>query len=200
MLLALLGLNKALSVQVIGAAKPKKFSWKEFGEYLANDAALWARQDMATMRHRKNTELYTKFLNQTVGLSMLSTAFYLWSAHSTMSKILAKADEKDLDAFLDGYRSALSQLKSKDGKRVLYKEKHISFITNYFEFLRKQARFKQFDLGKTFTESVYKFYKIKRINDPILQEEKDHFAQHMMTRCADHNKSLHRRLSIKTLK
>lgn len=200
MLLALLGLNKALSIQIMGAAKPKKYSWKEFGEYLANDAALWSRQDMATMRHRKNTELYTKFLNQTVGLSMLSTAFYLWSAYNTMSKLIVKADEKDQEAFLEGFRAALSQLKSKDGKRTLYKAKHITFITNYFEFLRKQSRFKQFDLGKTYIESVYKFYKIKRINDPILQEEKDHFAQHIMTRCAEHNKSLHRRLSIKLLK
>lgn len=192
--------KRDLLIHIAGAERPKKYKWQEFGAYLAKEAFLASQEDIRAMKTGRRTEVLPKFLNNPIGVRMLSTAFYLWSNYKAISPILRKGEEdKNREALFMGFEDGLKQLTPPNSKKPIFNKKHIEFIIRYYKFLINQTGEKQFDPGATYAQSMYKFYKLPVGNDPILLQEKGDKAQYMMKRLTETNARLNRKLTIRTL-
>ena len=198
--MGLLPFKNDLLVYIAGAEKPKKFTWKEFGVYLAKEAFLASQEDVRLMKTETSREIFTKFINNPIGIRMLSTAYFLWGNYKAISPMMRKGDEdKNRSAFFDGYQEGLSLLKSPGSGNPVFSEKHIEFITRYYRFLIQKTQERQFNPGATYALSLYKFYKLSIKNDPVILQERSLNASYMNKRLIDCNTRMSRKLTIKVL-
>lgn len=197
--MGLLSFRSDLQVYISGADKPRKFTWKAFGEYLANEAFFASQEDLRAMKQNPNSEIFPKFLNNPIGVRMLSTAYYLWSNYKAISPLLKKSKaDKNKENFFLGYAEGLKKLKDSK-KNQVFTDKHISFITRYYRFLIQKTQEKSFNPGSSYTQSMYKFYKLTLENDPVIIQERTMKSQYMNKRLIDFNKRLNRKFTIRVL-
>lgn len=198
--MGLLPFKNDLLVYIAGADKPKKYTWKEFGKYLAKESFLSSQDDIRAMRENRNSEIFTKFVNNPIGVRMLSTAFFLWSNYKAISPLMRKGnEEKNRQEFFLGYKLGLAKLDSGQKQKNVFVSKHIDFMTRYYQFLIHKTQERNFNPGTTYSSSLYKFYKIDVNNDPILVQEKTANSNYMNKRLIDCNTRMNRKLTIKVL-
>ncbi len=182
-MLGLLRFKKDLLVTLNSEEKPRKFSWNEFGQHVAQQAFSFSKCDVKAMRARNRSELFSKFINAPSGTGMLSTAFYLWNSYTAMSSVLAKGNkDKNIEQFVAGFEKGLGGIKAVNKKESVFQPKQCAFIISYFHYLLKEAKNMKFDSGTTYSKSVYKYYNINCTNDPVLLEEQERLAKFMVKR------------------
>lgn len=199
-MLNLFSIKKDLRVYIAGCDRPKKYTWMELGEYLAQEAYAFGKADINYMKNRHQALILNYFLKAPIGTRMLSTAFYLFIHFKTVSKILQKGDEsKNRQDLLTGFESGLTNITATDENTSAFSQKHIHFILRYLDFLMEKSRRPEFQPGKIYASSLYNFYKMPLSQDPDLKDECKETAFYMNKRFIECNKRISKRITIKTL-